>query len=130
MKFNKLYFEKYKDIFNYHSEIQNINSGFRLYFNKYSKKITIVNIYNNFEICYEFDSIFKIDLNKLRFSQIKNIDKVIKYIEESNSQLEFKAQKNREEFIKNTSKEFIKLSNRQPSNNLTNINKIIGATKC
>ena len=130
MKFNKLYFEKYKDIFNYHSEIQNINSGFRLYFNKHSKKITIINIYNNFEICYEFNNVFEINLNKLRFSQIENIDKVIKYIEESNNQLEFKAQKNREEFIKNTSKEFIKLSNRQPSNNLTNINKIIGATKC
>ena len=130
MKFNKLYFEKYKDIFNYHSEIQNINSGFRLYFNNYSKKITIINIYNNFEICYELNNVFEINLNKLRFSQIENIDKVIKYIEESNNQLEFKAQKNREEFIKNTSKEFIKLSNRQPSNNLTNINKIIGATKC
>ena len=130
MKFNKLFFEEYKDIFNYHSEIKNINDGFRLYFNKLTKKITIINICNNFEICYEFNGVFGINLDNLRFSKITNLEKIIKHIEESNNILEQKSQENKVRFLNNTSKEFIKLSNRVSSIAQNDINKIIGATRC
>ncbi len=130
MKFNKFYFEKYRDIYNYHNEIQKINNGYRLYFNKITKQITIVNINNNYEICYVFNSILEIYINNLRFSKINNIENILKYIEDSNEKLEKSNKEKQLNFIKNTSKEFIKLSNRKSNTTIKDINKIIGVTKC
>lgn len=130
MKFNKLHFELYKDIFNYHNEIKAINRGFRLFLNKITNKLVIVNIFRNYEICFIFNSISEININNLRFLKIENFNKIIKNIEQSNYNLENKNKNNVIEYTKNISKEFIKFSNRSSTITLKDINKILGVTKC
>ncbi len=130
MKFNKWHFEIYKDIFNYHNEIKNINRGFRLYFNKQANKLVIANIYKNFEICYSFNNVLEINIDKLRFFKIENFNKIINNIEQSNYILENKNNIGTIEYTKNISKEFIKFSNRSSKTTLKDINKILGVTNC
>ena len=130
MKFNKLHFELYKDIFNYHNEIKAINRGFRLFLNKITNKLVIVNIFRNYEICFIFNSISEININNLRFLKIENFNKIINSIEQSNLNLENKNNKNMIEYTINTSKEFIKLTNRSSRTTLKDLNKLLGVTKC
>ena len=130
MKFNKLYFEIYKDLFGYHNEIKKINSGYRLYFNKKQKKFVIVNFYNNFEICATYNSISEINLYNLRFLKIENYEKIINSIDFHNQKLEDKYKQNRQNQMQNIIKEYKKLTLRSTSTNQTDINKIIGAIIC
>jgi len=130
MKFNKLHFELYKDIFNYQNEIKAINRGFRLFLNKITNKLVIVNIFRNYEICFIFNSISEININNLRFLKIENFNKIINSIEQSNLNLENKNNKNMIEYTINTSKEFIKLTNRSSRTTLKDLNKLLGVTKC
>lgn len=131
MKFNKLYYEPYKDIFGYHLEIQKINSGFRLFFNKKSKKLSIINIFNNYENCGDFDAIFDININNLRFSKIENINNILNFIDKQNLNLEIKNNEKQQNTFKYISKELIKFSNRTSTITQKDINKIIGVTtKC
>ena len=130
MKFNKWHFEIYKDMFNYYNEIKNINRGFRLYLNKKNNKLTIVNIYKNYEICHYFNSILDINIDKLRFLKIENFNKIINNIEQSNYILENKNNSKTIDYVKNISNEFIKFSNRSSTTTLKDINKILGVTKC
>lgn len=130
MKFNKWHFEIYKDIFNYYNEIKNINRGFRLYLNKKNNKLTIVNIYKNYEICHYFNNILDINIDKLRFLKIENFNKIINNIEQSNNILENKNNSKTIDYVKNISNEFIKFSNRSSTTTLKDINKILGVTKC
>jgi len=125
MKFNKLHFELYKDIFNYHNEIKAINRGFRLFLNKITNKLVIVNIFRNYEICFIFNSISEININNLRFLKIENFNKIINSIEQSNLNLENKNNKNMIEYTINTSKEFIKLTNRSSRTTLKDLNKLL-----
>ena len=130
MKNNIFYYEKYKDMFGYYREIQKINTGFRLYFDKKNKKYNIVNIYNNFEICSIFSHISEINLENLRFSKVENSDKIFKYIDNFNQEQECKINLNKKEKSKYILSEFLKLNNRTNSVNVKDINKIIGAIKC
>lgn len=130
MKFNKLYYEPYKDIFGIHQTIKTINQGFRLYFNKKDNLFSIINIFNNFEICYSFKFVFKINLNDLRFSKIENLTQILNLVEKNNNIFNEKClieTKNKSSYALN---EFIKLSNRSTRINNGDINKIIGATQC
>ena len=130
MKFNNLYFEPYKDIFNYHKEIQKINKGFRLFYNKKNKQLYIINIYNNFEICKSVNSILNINLQDLRFSTILNSCNIFKFIDESNNIIEEKTYLQKKEILNYQLNEFKKLSNRSTKIKLNEVNKIIGANKC
>ena len=130
MKFNKFYLEPYKDIYRYHKDIQKINKGFRLYFNKKTKEFSVINIFNNYEICNTFKAISDINLNNLRFCCIENIDNIFKSIDENNLKVEIKNKKLQKEIIKYTSSEFVKLSKRTNTISTQDINKIIGVTKC
>ena len=90
MKFNKLFFKTYNDIFFTERKIRKINNGYRLYFNEKNKKFYIVNICRNYEICYEFNNFFNNIENNLRFSNICNINKILKQIEDDNQNLKDK----------------------------------------
>lgn len=130
MKFNNIYFEPYKDIFNYHTEIQKLNHGYRLYFNKKEKQFCIVNIFNNFEICLTFKSIFNFCLNNLRFCSIQNFQNIFNFIEDFNNNLKEKENNNNRELLKFYSKELLNLSKHSSCIKQKDINKIIGATIC
>lgn len=130
MKFNKLYFIKYKDQFNYYNIIQKINPGFRLYFNNKNKKFVIVNIYNNFEICKVFDAFFENIIQDLRFFRIENYNKILNLNEKTNAKIKEKNEEKNLEIIKFSLSEALKLNNRSCTVKQTDINKIIGATKC
>ena len=99
MRFNKKYFFKYKDMFNIYHLITKINAGYRLYFCELNKQFYIVNINNNFELCYSFKSFFSNILNDLRFYKIENINQIIKSIDENNEKLQ---QNNTNKTIENT----------------------------
>ncbi len=128
MKFYNNYYEPYKDLFAYYQELKQINPGYRLFFNKITKKFEIVNTNNNFEKCFEFNSIFEINLQELRFLKIENLNNILSMIDNNNSKIE----QNNSILNKNKSmsafNEFNKLSNRSTKINNTDINKIIGAT--
>lgn len=130
MKFNKLYFVKYKDQFNYYNIIQKINPGFRLYFNNKNKKFVIVNIYNNFEICKVFDCFFENIIQDLRFFRIENYNEILNLNEKTNAKIKEKNNEKISEITKFSLSEALKLSNRSSAIKQTDINKIIGATKC
>ena len=74
-------------MFNIYNIIPRINHGYRLYFNSKTKTFEIVNIYNNYEICYTFKSFFKNIINDLHFSKIENYLKNLKMIENYNNNL-------------------------------------------
>lgn len=112
MKFNNLFFKKYNDIFFTDKKIKHINSGYRLYFNEKNKKFYIINIHKNNEICYEFDTILKDIENILRFSNICNINKIIKNIEINNKKLEDKNIKNETQKVSDNFKERLYFNNR------------------
>lgn len=130
MKFNNLYFEPYKDIYNYHKIIKTIKSGFRLFFNKKDKLFSVVNIFKNNEICFSFYDISKINLNDLRFSLIENCIKVLNTIDKYNSNLIEKQTKNNREILNFSLKEIVNLSNRSNSVKQQDIDNIIGETIC
>lgn len=130
MKFNNLFFKPYKDMFNLYNKIQKINSGFRLYVNVKNHKFAIVNIYKNFEICKEFNNIFENIEQDLRFSKIENYNKIINFVEHENKKLMDLQEEKSKSTINNLTHEILAISSR--SNNIlqSDINKIIGATKC
>ena len=130
MKFSNLHFEKYKDLFGYHYKIKKINPGYRLYFNKKHRKFSIINIYNNFEICATYNKISEINLHNLRFFKIENFQKIINSIELYNQNLVDKNYQNNQNQMKNIFNEYKNLSIRSSTTRQTDINKIIGATKC
>lgn len=130
MKFNKLYFFKIKDQFNYYNLIQKINPGFRLYFNNKDKKFVIVNIDKNFEICKVFDNFFENILHNLRFYRVENFNKIIDFTEKRNNKIKEKNDEKISEITKFSLSEALKLSNRSSTIKQSDINKIIGATKC
>lgn len=130
MKFTNLFYEPYKDIFNYCKEIQKINQGFRLFYNKKTKQICIINIFNNYEICNSFKSILEINLQNLRFLLNINSNKIFKFIEESNNLNKEKIITYKREVLNYQIKELCKLSNRSAEIKNNEINKIIGANKC
>lgn len=74
-------------MFNIYNLITKINGGYRLYFNAIDKMFYIVNINNNYELCYNFKSFFKDILNDLRFFKIENMNQVLKKIDEENETL-------------------------------------------
>lgn len=127
MKFNKIYFKEYKDLFNYYNLIKTINSSYRLYFNEKDKKYYIININNNFEICGEFIHFSKINLNNLRFSSIINIDKIIKEIENHNELIEKNNINNILDKTKYSLNEVLNLSKRSSNINNYDLTQIIGA---
>lgn len=130
MKFNKTIFEPYKDLFNYYNLIQKINPGYRLYFNKTNKKFTIINIFNNFEICGEFLILSEDIEHVLRFSDIRNYNTILKTIENDNQNLLNKKDQINKTITNIISKEFLSISSRSKTITNNDINKIIGATKC
>ena len=130
MKFNKTHYEEYKDQFNYYNIIKKINPNFRLYFNKKLKKFEIINIDNNFEICYSFISFFRNIENDLRFSKIENLDLILKNIDINNSQIDEKNKLKNHDKNKFCFNEYLSLSNRSTSIKTDDLNKIIGAIKC
>ena len=130
MKFNLFYFEPYKDLFGYYQKIKQINDGYRLYFNKKSKRFTIVNINNNFEICKEYLCFSGNILYDLRFFNTRNSKRIFDYIDSYNNKL----QKDKTNLAKEKSsfalQETLKISNRFNSISGSDINKIIEETKC
>jgi len=130
MKFNEFIYETYDDIFNYSKEIKQINKGYHLFFNKKLKRFEILNINNNYEQCFVFNSIFNFNLHNLRFLKIENLSNILKSIEKDNDILSKKQTNLTNEKINYTLKEFNKLSNRSKTLNTIDTNKIIGATKC
>lgn len=130
MRFNKLYFNEYKDQFNYYNLIQKINPEYRLYFNNKDKKFAIVNINNNFEICKVFDSFFGNILHDLRFFKIENFNQIINFTENINNKIKQENDEKVSNITKFSLTEAIKLNNRSKEIKQTDINKIIGATKC
>ena len=130
MKFNKIYYEPYKDIFGIYKELKQINYGYRLFFNKKNKKYEILNINKNYELCYVFNSISEINITKLRFFKIENYTTILKSIESDNQNLEIKSLSYKTETIKNTLSEFKKLNNRSSILTQKDLNKIIGVTQC
>lgn len=130
MKFNSLYFEPYKDLFNYYNLIKIINPNFRLYYNKKTKLFCIINIFNNFEICKTFQSFSENILQDLRFSKIENLNQILKNIEENNNSANIKKLQNTNYFVENSIKETLILTKRSTKIKSNDINKIIGATKC
>ena len=112
MKFNKKHFIIYKDMFNIYNLIKEINQGYRLYFNLKNKKFYIININNNFEICYSFDSFYSNILYDLRFSKIANINKILKEIDIFNNNLEKKTIETSKQITTDKIKEINYLSNR------------------
>lgn len=130
MKFNKNYFEEYKDIFNHYKNIQQINMGYRLYFNKKNHTLAIVNIFNNYEICYSFEHISQINLDILRFYRIENYQNILNKIDSDNNILNQTSVNKKRDLIQYTLKNILTLQNRSKSTQEININKIIGATKC
>lgn len=87
MKFNTNYFFKYEDMFNIYNLITKINPYYRLYYNTKERTYCIVNINNNFEICYCFKSFFSNILHDLRFYKIENMKNILEKIEYENSKL-------------------------------------------
>ena len=130
MKIAKIDFEPYKDMFNYYNLIRKINPGFRLFFNKRKENFAIVNIYNNFEICKEFDTFSEDIVRNLRFYSISNYSKILKNIEDYNENLEHNQLKTTKEKTNFALKEILNLYNRSNNIQQNDINKIIGATKC
>lgn len=130
MKFNSLYFKKYKDQFNIYNLIKQINPNYRLYFNNKNKRFAIVNICNNFEICKEFDRFFGNILQDLRFSKVENSKIIFKNIDEFNQKLLKQNQEKQLEQTNYLTKEISKISNRSNTITKPDINKIIGETKC
>ena len=130
MKFNKNYFEEYKDQFNYYNIIQKIHPGYRLYFNKKNKKFAVINIHNNYEICMDFDGFFDNIESILRFSKIENMAKIFNYIEANNHYYETKQTQNKLNILKENINEFNKFSSHSKTISQTDINKIIGVKKC
>ena len=130
MKFNKFYFEEYKDQFNYYNLIKKININFRLFFNKKDKIFAVVNIKNNFEICMSFKRFFENILQDLRFYKIENYNKIIQFIDEKNNILETKKQIQNRKILLDKLNEFKQFSLHSKTISQSDINKIIGATKC
>lgn len=130
MKFNNIHFREYKDQFNIYNLIKKINPNYRLYFNNKNKKFAIVNICNNFEICKEFDSFFGNILQDLRFSKVENSKLIFKNIDDFNQKLIKENQEKQLNQVCNFTKEISKISNRSNTITETDINKIIGETKC
>ena len=130
MKFNEFIYKSYNDIFNYSKEIKLINKGYHLYFNKKLKRFEILNINNNYEQCFIFNTIFNFNLHNLRFLIIENLSEILKSIEEHNSILSEKQLCLSNEKMNYALKEFHKLSNRSNTLSTIDTNKIIGATKC
>lgn len=130
MKFNKTYYEEYKDQFNYYNIIKKINPSFRLYFNKKLRRFEIINIFNNFEICYSFISFFRNIESDLRFSKIENLNLILKNIDINNNQIDKKNNIKNYEKNKFCFNEYLSLTNRSTSIKPDDLNKIIGATKC
>ena len=130
MKFNPYIYSIYKDQFNFYNLIKLINRNYRLYFNKINKKFYILNIKNNYETCFSFNSFSEQILQLLQFTQVTNFKKIINHIEESNKSLE---EKQNLKFYNQTSfslNEFKNLNNRSTHINKSDIDKIIGATQC
>lgn len=130
MKFNNIYFTEYKDQFNLYNLIKTINPYYRLYFNNKNKKYYIININKNFEICKEFLLFSGNILHDLRFFKVENMNKIIKFIETENSELDYKRKLEIIELLNNSSKEIMNLCNRSKLINEKDINKIIGEIKC
>lgn len=130
MKFNNLHFKPYKDLFNNYNKIKKINPGYKLYFNNKDKKFVIVNIYNNFEICKVFDTLFGNFEDDLRFSEIRNINQILQKIENDNFSLSQKFKIINSEKQALAMKNFSQISSRSTKIKQTDIDKIIGASKC
>lgn len=130
MKFNNLHFKPYKDLFNNYNKIKKINPGYRLYFNNKCKKFVIVNIYNNFEVCKVFDTFFGNFEDDLRFSEIKNFNQILQKIENDNFLLSQKIKSVCAEKQALAMKNFSQISSRSTNLKQTDIDKIIGASKC
>lgn len=130
MKFNTLYFKPYKDMLNLYNKIQKINDGFRLYFNSKTKKFTIVNIYNNFEICKEFTSFFGNIEHDLRFSRIENYNQILKSIDEDNYKYTINNTNKLLSSCQKSATELHQISSRSNTLYKSDIIKIIGESKC
>lgn len=130
MKFNNLFFESYKDQFNYYNLIQKINPGYRLFFNKRDKKFAIVNIFRNNEICKTFNSFYGNILQDLRFFKIENFNNILKNIDLHNEKLTLNNNQKCHDLNNNLIHETEVLLNRSNHIEHNDINKIIGATKC
>lgn len=130
MKFNSINFKPYKDQFNLYNLIKQINDGYRLYFDNKEKIFVIVNIYRNYEIIKTFKSFYENILHELRFSKIENLNQIIKYIDISNQELELKKESKLKNITSFISKEINQISNRSNTIRKSDLNKIIGATKC
>lgn len=130
MKFNKNYCKLYKDQFNYYNLMQKIKPSYRLFFNEKEKKFIVVNIDKNYEICKIFNGFLDNLIQDLRFSKIENYNKILNYIDNGNEKLSTKQAQNIKHLSEFAVGEVSKLSNRSNKLNQTDINKIIGATKC
>lgn len=130
MKFNNLYYKPYKDQFNLYNLIKKINAGYRLYFNNKDKVFIIFNIDNNFEQIKIFSSFSENILRDLRFSKICNLNNILKYIDESNENLKLNNEKKINNISSFVSNEITTISSRSNSISQSDLNKIIGATKC
>ena len=126
MKFNSLYCFEYKDMYNIYTKIKRINKHYKLYYNIKDKCFLIINTANFNEICLNFSS-FNLNVEKLlNFSNVKNFEKVIKYIEQSNYQTEEKKVTLAKEKTLTACNECRNLLNRTSKISTHEIDKIIG----
>lgn len=130
MKFNDLYYKPYKDMFNYYNLVQKINHGYRLYFNNKDNFFAVVNVNQNYEICKVFNSLFRNFEHDLRFSNITNFSLIMQKIDLDNEKLIQKNKAKHRAESKLIAKELLSISNRSTNIKTSDINKIIGATKC
>lgn len=130
MKFKSNNYELYKDQFNYYNLLKKINPGYQLYYNKKHHSFDIINVNNNFELCYSFINFSQNILNHMLFSQIQNYNKVLQNIETNNERIEQNKSYQRYSKTQFSINEINKLNNRSNHINSNDINKIIGATQC
>lgn len=126
MKNESLFYEEYKDNFNYYNLITKINPFYKLYFDKKNKCFIIANSAKNNQICLKFNS-FSIDLLKiLSKSRIENSKKIFEEIDVFNENL-------KQNYIKKTSQkandkliDFLNFSHRVSNVSPNEVQKILG----
>jgi len=121
---NRNYIEPYKDMFNIYNLITKINKYYRLFFDKKNNKFLIININNNYEVCYTFNNFNENILLNLQKSQVINSNKIFEEIEICNNKLIENYVKNNSYLTNCKMEELKKYSCRTNKILLSDINKI------
>lgn len=126
MKDESLFYEEYKDNFNYYNLITKINPFYRLYFDKKNKCFIIANSAKNNQICLKFDT-FSIDLLKiLSKSRVENAKKIFEEVDEFNENLKRKYIENSSQNARDKLDDFFNYTHRVSNISSNDIQKILG----